>query len=65
MGLPFIIPLAPFALVALIVAIIQIVKIRDVETQVAQRLYLEQMEHQKKMRELNLELSRVTECPDR
>jgi hypothetical protein len=65
MDSPFIIPLAAFALVALIVAITQMARIRDVETQVAQRLYLEQVEHQKKMQELNLELSRVTECSDR
>ncbi len=65
MDSPFIIPLAAFALVALVVAITQVAKIRDVETQVAQRMYLEQMEHQKKMRELNLELSRVTECSNR
>ncbi len=56
---PLIIPLAIFAMVVLIVAIAKLAKIRDVELQVQQKLHLEQMEHQRKMQELELELERV------
>jgi len=55
----FIIPLAGFAMVAVIVAIVQLVKIRDLEIETHQRLSLEQMEHQRKMRELERELEKV------
>jgi hypothetical protein len=56
---PFVIPLAVFAMVVLIVAITQIVKIRDKEMEVHQKLHLDEMEHQRKMRELELELERI------
>jgi len=56
---PVIIPLAIFAMVVLIVAITQLVKIRDLEMDVHQRLYQEELEHQRKMRELDLELERL------
>ena len=56
---PFIIPLASFAMVVLIVAITQMVKIRDKEMEVQQKLHLEQLEHQRKMQELEIELQRV------
>lgn len=56
---PFIIPLAIFAMVVVIVAITQLVKIRDLEMEIYQKLHLDQMEHQQKMRELELELERV------
>ena len=56
---PLIIPLAAFAMVVLIVAIAKLAKIRDKEIEVQQRLYLEQMEHQRKMQELELELEQV------
>lgn len=59
MDSPFIIPLAVFAMVVIIVAITQLAKIRDKEMEVHQRLYLEEMEHQRKMKELELELERV------
>lgn len=55
MDSPFVIPLAAFALVVLIVAITQLVKIRDLELEVHQRLHLEEMEHQRKMKELELD----------
>jgi len=58
---PLIIPLAIFAMVVLIVAITQLVKIRDLEMDVHQRLYQEELEHQRKMRELDLELERLKE----
>jgi hypothetical protein len=56
---PFIIPLAVFAMVVLIVAIVKLAKIRDKEMEVQQRLHLEQLEHQRKMQELELELERL------
>ena len=56
---PLIIPLAVFAMVALLVAIAKLAKIRDKEMEVQQRLHLEQMEHQRKMQELERELERV------
>ncbi|MGD0693916.1 MAG: hypothetical protein ABSB82_03600 [Terriglobia bacterium] len=56
---PFIIPLACFAMVALIVAIVNMVKIRDQEIDVRQRLYQEELEHRRKMSELDLELERI------
>jgi hypothetical protein len=58
---PFLIPLAVFAMVVLIVAIAQLAKIHDVEIEVRQKLYLEEMEHRRKMRELELELARITQ----
>ena len=59
MDSPLIIPLAIFAMVVVIVATIHLTKIRDLEVEVYQRLRLEEMEHQKAMRELDLELERV------
>ena len=56
---PFIIPLAVFAMVVLIVAIVKLAKTRDREIEVQQRLQLEQLEHQRKMQELERELERV------
>jgi ADP-ribosylglycohydrolase len=56
---PFVIPLAVFAMVILIVAIVRLAKIRDKEIEVQQRLHLEQLEHQRKMQELELELTRL------
>jgi hypothetical protein len=56
---PFVIPLGVFAMVVLIVAITQIVKIRDKEMEVHRKLHLDEMEHQRKMRELELELERI------
>ena len=56
---PFIIPLAVFAMVALIVAILNMVKIRELEMDVRQRLYQEELEHRRKMSELDSELQRL------
>jgi hypothetical protein len=56
---PFLIPLGCFAMVVLIVAITHLVKIRDKELETHQKLYQEQLEHQRKMKELELELERV------
>ena len=56
---PFVIPLAAFAMVVLIVGIIQVAKIRDRELEVHQKLHGLEMEHQRQMRELELELERI------
>ena len=56
---PSLIPLGVFAMVVLIVAIAQTARIRDKELDVHQKLHLEEMEHQRKMRELELELQRI------
>ena len=53
------VPLAVFALVVLIVAITSIAKLRDKEMEVHQRLYTQELEHQRKMKELALELERI------
>ncbi len=62
MDSPVIIPLAVFAMVALIVAITKMAKVRDRELEVQQRLHLEQLEHQRKMKELEVELERVKQA---
>jgi ADP-ribosylglycohydrolase len=59
MDSPLIIPLACFAVVVVIVAITHLVKIRDLEVETHQRLRLEEMEHQRKMRELEIKLEQV------
>lgn len=56
---PFLIPVAFFAMVVLIVAITQMVRIRDKEMEIHQKLYQEEMEHQRRMKELELEMARV------
>jgi hypothetical protein len=56
---PLIIPLSVFAMVVIIVAIVKLAKIRDREMEVHQRLHMEQLEHQRRMQELQLELDRV------
>jgi hypothetical protein len=53
------IPLAVFAVVVLIVAITSVAKLRDNEVEVHRRLYTQELEHQRKMKELALELERV------
>jgi hypothetical protein len=53
------VPLAVFAVVVLIVAIRNVAKLRDTEMEVHRRLYAEEMEHQRKMKELALELEQV------
>jgi hypothetical protein len=59
MDTPFVIPLAFFAMVALIVAIINVLKIRDMETDVRLRLYQEEMEHRRRMQELDQKLAQL------
>jgi len=60
MDSPFIIPLAGFAVAVVIVAITQLVKIRDSEMEAHQRLRFEEMEHQRKMRALELDLEQMS-----
>jgi hypothetical protein len=56
---PFIIPLGLFAMVVLIVAVTQLSGLREVEIDVHQKLHAKEMEHQRKMRELDMELERI------
>jgi len=56
---PFVIPLGVFAMVAVIVAITHMAKLRDKEMQIQQQLHAAQLEHQRKMLELQTELERV------
>jgi ADP-ribosylglycohydrolase len=65
MGSPFIIPLACFAMAVIIVAIVHLMKIRDLEIEAHQRLRLEEMEHQRKMRELEMQLEQVRQADKR
>jgi len=59
MDTPFIIPLAAFAMVALIVAIINVMKIRDMETEVSLKLHQEEMDHRRRMQELDERLAQL------
>ena len=63
MDSPFIIPLAVFALAVIITAVTELVKIRAREIETHQQLRLEEMEHQRKMRELDLELEQAKQGP--
>jgi len=63
MDSPIIIPLAGFALAVVITAIVELVKIREKEIDAHQRLRLEEMEHQRRIRELDLELEQVKQRP--
>ena len=56
---PFLVPLAVFAIVVLIVGLAELTKIRNLEMEIHQKLYAQEMEHQRKMRELELELERI------
>ncbi len=53
------IPLAVFALVVLIVAVTSFAKIHDKEVEVHWKSHLEEVEHQRKMKQLDLELEQV------
>ena len=56
---PTVVPLAAFAGVVLIVALVTVTKLRDKEIAVEQQLHAAQLEHQRKMVELQAELERV------
>ncbi len=53
------VPLGCFAMVVLIVAIINVTKMRDREMDVQRCLYEQEMEHQRKMKELEIQLAQV------
>ena len=59
---PTMIPLAVFLMVVLIVAFSQMTRVRDKEIQVQQQLHAAQLEHQRKMQELQAELERVKQA---
>lgn len=59
MDSPFIIPLAAFAMAIVIVALVVLAKLHEIETQVAQQLHVEELEHRRKMQDLNQELDRA------
>ncbi len=56
---PIVIPLSVFAMVVLIVALTHVARIRSLEIDVHQKLHVQEMEHQRKMQELELELQRI------
>ena len=56
---PFLIPLGVFAMVVLIVGLAEAAKIHHQELKFHHKLHLGEMEHQRKMRELELELKRI------
>jgi hypothetical protein len=56
---PLLIPLAVFAMVVLIVALTHLAQIRNLEIDVHQKLHVQEMEHQRRMKELDLELQRI------
>jgi hypothetical protein len=56
---PFLVPLGVFVMVVLIVALSVAAKIRNLEVDVHEKLHREEMEHQRKMQELELELKRI------
>ena len=58
---PFVIPLGIFAMVVLIVAVTQASGMRDLELEIHHRLHALEVEHRRKMRELELEFERIKE----
>ncbi len=53
------IPILVFAVVVLILAIVHVAKIHDKEREVYWKLHSEELEHQRKMQELEKQLERV------
>ena len=56
---PFLIPLGVFAMVVLIVALAETAKIRILELDTHQRLHRGEMEHERKMKELEIEKAKL------
>ena len=56
---PFAVPLVAFAMVVLIVAITSLTKMREKELLAHQQLRTQEMEHERKMKELDLEKSKL------
>lgn len=59
MDSPLIIPILVFAVVVLILAIVYVAKVHDKEIEVHWKLHAEELEHQRKMQELEKQLERV------
>jgi hypothetical protein len=59
MDTPLLVPLGAFVTVVLIVAIVTLTKLRDKEMDIRQGLHLEELEHRRKMKELEDQLERV------
>jgi Tfp pilus assembly protein PilV len=56
---PIAVPLVAFAMVVLIVAITSLTKMREKELLAHQQLRTQEMEHERKMKELDLEKSKL------
>jgi hypothetical protein len=56
---PILIPLAAFVMVILIVAIVHFGKMREKELQAHQELRLHEMEHERKLKEMEIEKARI------
>jgi len=56
---PFLIPLGAFAMVVLIVAINSMSKMREKELVAHQQLRTQEMEHERKMKELDIEKAKL------
>jgi hypothetical protein len=56
---PFVVPLGAFAMVIIIVAINSMKKMREGELAAHQQLRTQEMEHERKMKELELEKARL------
>jgi hypothetical protein len=56
---PFIVPLGAFLMVIIIVAIVHFGKMREKELQAHQELRLHEMEHERKLKEMDIEKARI------
>jgi hypothetical protein len=56
---PLIIPVAAFVMVIAIVAVTQFAKMREKELQAHQELRRQEMEHERKLKELEIEKARI------
>jgi hypothetical protein len=56
---PFVVPLGAFGMVVLIVAIASMKKMREKELEAHQQLRTQEMEHERKMKELDIERAKL------
>ncbi len=56
---PFLVPLGLFVMVIVIVAIVQFVKMREKELAAHQQLRLHEMEHERQMKELEIQKAKL------
>jgi hypothetical protein len=56
---PLIIPLGAFLMVVIIVAVVQMVKMREKELQAHQELRRQEMEHERKLKEMEIEKAKI------